>query len=91
MIEMWSIFDIMYLSQNRAEMVNKLVELIRFRNTSQRNELIKLIMYNNIPGRDYGKIVCQLVSNGDLAEVLKFIKENIYYKDQDYLLGSLLD
>lgn len=64
MIEVWNIFDAVYISNTKAEVILKLIRSIQFKEP-RREGLYNTINNKMRSGQTYGEELCKLMSYGD--------------------------
>lgn len=79
-VEFWQVFDIVYLSCNKSEVVRKLLVQIRARNQQRVSEKYKEVVREVETEGEFGEIIGQLIAEGEFEHISTIVKKNRYYR-----------
>ena len=89
--EFWGIFDMLYLSSSKSEVIRKLMDLIH----SPPDEILGLYTQANEkiiqdPPGNFGHEFCDLIASGEMNNIERLIHKSKYYNSQDKLVEDVL-
>jgi hypothetical protein len=96
MAKLWNIFDTLYLSSSRSEMIRKLVQCVNSNESVEFKskmyaEIENMIRNEKAMPTNYGKIICQLMAVGEFEHIPAILTKSPYFNQQDVLVRGFVE